>query len=187
MNSLPRLAALALLAILAPALPSLAHDTTPKPAGHDAHAHGAGDAHASGDAHAGHGNGHDGSGTAVDQSGLSDVEAITAIKLAMFDTPENPLHIGPIIVVGDYAVSGWDQGGMGGRALMRKTAKGWAIHLCAGAGLKDAAALAEIGVPEHEALQMATELAAAEAQLPPETVALYDSFDGTVMVDETLF
>lgn len=133
------------------------------------------------DAHAGHGN-----GMALDQAGLSDIEAITAMQKAMFDSADNPLDMGPISVAGDYAVSGWSQGEAGGRALLRKTAAGWAIHLCAGAGLKDAAELIKIGVPEPQAHELAALLADAEARLPAQTVALYDSFDGVMMVDEEL-
>lgn len=133
------------------------------------------------DAHADHDN-----GVTVDQTGLSDVEAIAAMQKAMFDSADNPLDMGPISVAGDYAVSGWAQGGAGGRALLRKTDSGWAIHLCAGAGLKDAAELIKIGVPEHEAHQLAAQVAEAEAELPAETIALYDSFDGVMMIDEAL-
>lgn len=148
----------------------------------DAPAHGAMDHGAM--QHEGHAR-HD-SGMAMDQTGLSDVDAIAAMQKAMFDTPDNPLDMGPIVVAGDYAISGWAQGGTGGRALLRKTDKGWGIHLCAGAGLKDAAELVKIGVPETEAAELASLLAEAEAKLPPETIALYDSFDGTMMVDEDL-
>lgn len=129
---------------------------------------------------------HHDSSAPVDQAGLSDVDAIAAMQKAMFDTPDNPLEMGPIVVAGEYAVSDWTQGAMGGRALLRKTDKGWAIHLCSGAGLKDAANLTQIGVPEHEAGELATQLAAAEANLTADQIAKYDSFDGTMMVDAGL-
>ena len=43
-----------------------------------------------------------------------------------------------------------------------------------------------IGVPEGEAKALVEQLAVAESSLPAETVSLYDSFDGTMMVDESL-
>jgi len=133
-----------------------------------------------------HGMAHHGAMAPVDASHLTDEEAIAAMQKAMFDTPEKPLEMGPIVVSGEYAVSDWAQAGAGGRALLRKTEKGWGIHLCAGASLKDAAALVTIGVPEAAAQALAAGLAAAEAALPAEEVALYDSFAGEMMVDEGL-
>lgn len=133
------------------------------------------------DMHADHGG-----GMAMDTAGLSDEDAIARMQTAMFDTAGNPLAMGPIIVSGDYAISDWAQNDMAGRALLRKTGKGWAIHLCAGAGLKDAASLVTIGVPADVADDLARRLAAAEASLDPALVARYDSFEGTMMVDEGL-
>ncbi|SFZ86272.1 Copper(I)-binding protein [Devosia enhydra] len=137
-------------------------------------------------AHGGaHGAGH-GSASPLDQRGLSDVDAIAAMQKALFETPGNPLEMGPIVVSGDYAISGWTQNGAGGRALLRKTARGWGIHLCAGDGLKDVDNLISIGVPEDAARALVAALAVEEGKLSPATVALYDAFDGTVMVDEDL-
>ncbi|WP_051960553.1 copper uptake system-associated protein [Devosia riboflavina] len=90
------------------------------------------------------------------------------------------------MIAGDYAISDWAQAGMGGRALLRKTDKGWGIHLCAGAGLRDAAELEKIGVPADIADDLAAQLAHAEAMLPAAQVSLYDSFDGMMVVDDSL-
>jgi len=125
-------------------------------------------------------------GAGVDQTGLDDAQAIAALQTAMFDAPDKPLTMGPIIVVETYAVSDWAQAGAGGRALLRKTARGWAIHLCSGEGLRHAESLVKLGVPEAVAAELAERLAAAEAGLPAATIALYDSFDGTMMVDPSL-
>jgi len=140
-------------------------------AGHNAAAHG----------HDAHGN-----GMAVDQTGLSDIDAITAMQKAMFDRPDSPLTMGAIVVVGDYAITGWAQDGTGGRALLKKTVKGWGIHLCSGESLKDAAALVGMGLPEDVAKALTEQLAAAEAQLDPALVAQFAMFDGVMMVDESL-
>lgn len=99
-----------------------------------------------------HGNG---MGMAGDTSGMSDRDAIAAMQKAMFDKPDAPLQMGPIVVAGEYAISDWAQGPMGGRALLRKTDKGWGIHLCSGDSLKDPVALAKIGVPQDVAQQLA--------------------------------
>lgn len=123
---------------------------------------------------------------AMDIAGLSDVDAIAAMQKAMFDKPNSPLTMGPIVVAGAYAVSDWAQNGTGGRALLRKTDTGWAIHLCSGDALKDAAALAGMGVPEAEANQIADGLAAAEAKLDPALVGQFAAFDGVMMIDESL-
>lgn len=66
--------------------------------------------------------GHTG-GTDVPHDGLSDLEAIRVMQKAMFDTPENPLNMGPVGISGNYAISDWAQAGMGGRALLRKTTR----------------------------------------------------------------
>ncbi len=136
-----------------------------------------------GDAGAGH---HHDSAMPMDMAGMSDIDAITAMQTAMFDKPDHPLTMGAIVVSGDYAISGWAQDGSGGRALLRRTAKGWGIHLCSGDGLKDAAELVKIGVPEHEAHDLATQLAAAESGLDPALVAEFAKFDGVMMIDESL-
>ncbi|HEV2516281.1 MAG TPA: copper uptake system-associated protein [Devosia sp.] len=132
------------------------------------------------------GHGAHASHAASQQTGLSDIDAIAAMQKQMFDKPDNPLAMGAIVVVGDYAVSGWAQGDTGGRALLRRTANGWGIHLCAGDGLKDAAELVRLGVPEDVSQQLASRLASAEASLDPALVAKFSTFDGVMMVDENL-
>ncbi|MBU1304386.1 MAG: copper uptake system-associated protein [Alphaproteobacteria bacterium] len=115
-----------------------------------------------------------------------DTAAITGMLKGVFETPDAPLSVEPVVVSGEYAIAGWSQGEAGGRALLRKTASGWAVHLCAGDGLKDAGNLAAIGVPAADADALAAALASAEAHLDPALLAKFASFDGTVMVDEDL-
>lgn len=136
-----------------------------------------------GEAHAGHN--HD-AGMSMDTSGMSDVDAISAMQKAMFDKPDNPLTMGPVVVEGDFAVSDWAQAGTGGRALLKRTDKGWGIHLCAGDALKDAAELAKIGVPADIAAKLAADLASAEASVDPALLKQFSMFDGVMMVDESL-
>lgn len=141
------------------------------------HGHQPADSHG----HAGHAG-----GAEITQDGLSDLEAIRVMQKAMFDAPDNPLDMGPVVISGDYAISDWAQAGMGGRALLRKTDKGWGIHLCAGAGLRDAAELEKIGVPADIADDLAAQLTHAEAILPTDQISLYDSSDGVMVVDDSL-
>ena len=80
----------------------------------------------------GHGNtGHD--AAAPDTTGMTDPDAVTAVMMAQFDTPENPLTVDPISVQGDVAIAGWAQGDKGGRAFLRNGDMGWSIEVCAGA------------------------------------------------------
>lgn len=132
--------------------------------------------------------GHDAhAGASFDQaSAANDQEAIAGLLKATFESAEHPLGVAPIVVAGDYAIAGWSQDGKGGRALLRKTAAGWGVHLCSGDALKDAANLETIGVPADAAKTLAASLAAEEARLDPALVAQFSLFDGTVIVDENL-
>lgn len=108
-------------------------------------------------------------------------EIIHLLK-ATFDRPEAPLSVEPVVVVGDHAVAGWVQDGRGGRALLRKVKDTWTIHLCSGDSLKDAAVLKETGIAAAQAGELARKLAEEEAKLPREKVALFGTFQGTVMI-----
>jgi periplasmic copper chaperone A len=115
-----------------------------------------------------------------------DHEAIMGLLKGAFETKDSPLSVYPIVIAGDYAIAGWAQAGNGGRALLKKTEHGWAVHLCSGDGLKDAANLVKIGVPDADAATLAAELATAEASVDPALLALFSKFDGTMMVDASL-
>lgn len=108
--------------------------------------------------------------------------AIPAVMKGIFETPENKLTVNPVVVQGDFAVAGWVQAGKGGRALLKKGHKGWAIHLCSGDSLKDAANLTKVGMSEADAQALADKLVAAESSVDPETLKLFASFEGTVMM-----
>lgn len=136
--------------------------------GHDA---------AAGDAHAAHGAGTD----APVQTGDAVVD-IEALLKAQFDTPEAPLTVAPISVHGPVAIAGWAQAGRGGRAFLRQDEKGWFIELCSGASLMLPATLQSLGLSVADAEALLTQAQAAEAALAPDTIALLDSFDGTLIV-----
>ncbi len=117
-------------------------------------------------------------------SGGSDETAIADLMKSMFDKPDAPLTVEPVVVVGDNAVAGWAQGDTGGRALLKRGHHGWRIVLCSGDALKETASLVEIGLPDHDATAISARLAEAEAALDPALVARFSLFDGIVMMDE---
>lgn len=109
-------------------------------------------------------------------------EHITHVMKAQFDQPDNPLTVEPVSIEGDFAVAGWSQGGKGGRALLKLVDGEWTIHLCSGAGLKQAQLMHEAGMDMAAAEKLATLINTAEAKLDPAKVALFDSFEGTMMI-----
>jgi hypothetical protein len=116
----------------------------------------------------------------IDQSGMSDAEAIAAVMKAQFDRPEAPLTVDPIVIQGASAVASWAQDGKGGRALLARGAHGWQITLCGGADLLDAAFLAQHGAQDADSL--ARLFGEAEARLGAGKVALSSSFEGVVLI-----
>lgn len=112
-----------------------------------------------------------------------DEAAISQLLHGMFDKPQEPLSVEPIMVSGHHAIADWAQGEMGGRALMRKSRGTWAIILCAGDGLKTKDALVKAGVPDPDAERLEKKMASAEASLPPEKTAIFSRFEGVVMMN----
>lgn len=106
--------------------------------------------------------------------------AILGMMRATWDRPEAPLEAGPVVVDGDYAVADWTQADKGGRALLRRMDGAWTTWLCAGDGIRDAAGLIEVGVPEAHAKTLAMRLAEAERDVPPARLARMASFAGVV-------
>lgn len=128
--------------------------------------------------HAGH------SATGVSDAPMGgDAALIETTLKAMFDKPESPLSVSPIVVVSDAAIAGWTQGPMGGRALLRRHHGKWSIQLCSGDSLKDVAALTKAGLNSRDAEALSIALSKAEAGLDPARLALFSSFEGTVMMD----
>jgi hypothetical protein len=120
-------------------------------------------------------------GTPALADDAADRDAVAGLMKATFDKPESPLAVDPISVEGDYAVAGWTQGEIGGRALLRRKHGNWALVLCSGESLKTAAALYQAGLPKEVADHLAVEIAAAETD--SKRIAMFDSFEGTVMMD----
>lgn len=66
---------------------------------------------------------------------------------SIFEKPDVPLVVEPVAVAGDYALADWEQGEMGGRALLRKKNGNWEVVLCAGDEIREAQALRSAGIP----------------------------------------
>lgn len=114
----------------------------------------------------------------------ADEDNIRHLMRGTWDRPESPLTVAPVVVVGQFAVAGWIQGEMGGRALLHNKNGAWAIAFCSGDALKEAKTLAELGVPAADAPRLAAALAAAESKLDPKSVAMFARFAGLVKMDE---
>ncbi|UFZ02742.1 copper uptake system-associated protein [Bradyrhizobium ontarionense] len=113
----------------------------------------------------------------------SDEAFISQLLHGMFDKPQEPLSVEPILVSGKHAVADWAQGEMGGRALLRNEHGSWRIILCAGDGIKTRDALARAGVPLADAERLEKDLSSAEARLPPEKAAMFSRFEGIAMMN----
>jgi hypothetical protein len=95
-----------------------------------------------------------------------------------FNKPNDPVTVAPLVMEGEHAVVGWIQGGQGGRTILRKLQGQWNIVVCGGRSLKDAANLAQTGIPLTTAIAMAESLASAEAKLDADTLKKFAVFDG---------
>jgi hypothetical protein len=113
----------------------------------------------------------------------ADSAQIAHLMHHMFDRPDAPLVIDPIVTVDGYAIAGWTQGDMGGRALLRKSDGAWQVVLCSGDGLKDETVLLQAGIADPTAKQLSQRLADAEHSLDPARLAQLARFEGIVMMD----
>lgn len=112
-----------------------------------------------------------------------EAEAIRTIMKGIWEKPDLPLAVYPVVVAGDYAIADWEQGETGGRALLRKKSHGWEIQLCAGDEIRTSAALQSAGVPSELANRLSASLASAEEVLPRSRLERFSSFKGLVRMD----
>jgi hypothetical protein len=103
---------------------------------------------------------------------------IAAVMQAQFDQPDRSLHVDPVSVESGFAVAGWRQGDLGGRALLQRQGAQWQIVLCAGDALLQAATLTGAGMNDAAALRLLARMRAAEARLTPEHRAALAKFGG---------
>ena len=113
----------------------------------------------------------------------SDSDAITAVMKDLWDAPDNPLEVDPIVLSGEYGLAGWTQATRGGRALLHKESGHWSIVVCGGDNLKDSAVLMTTGMDHHTAQSLADGVKKAEASVPEAKLKLFSSFDGLIKVD----
>jgi periplasmic copper chaperone A len=108
--------------------------------------------------------------------------AIPLVMKAIFESPGKPLSAGPVVIAGNWAIADWSQDKKGGRALLKDDGTGWAIYLCSGSSLGDAKALRQIGLTRRDAKSLAASLAKAESGLAANRRALFDSFQGAMLM-----
>jgi len=114
----------------------------------------------------------------------SDEDAVRHLLHTTFDKPESRLVVEPIVITAGYAIAGWTQGDMGGRALLRRKDSQWTLILCAGDGIKTPDALRHAGIARDAASALAQALAKAEQAVPADRLAMFAKFEGLVRMDE---
>lgn len=114
--------------------------------------------------------------------GVTDAAAVRAVMMKAFDRPDAPLKVDPVVIDKGFALAGWLQGERGGRALLRKSAHGWAVHVCGGDGLKDLRALGDAGLEASTARRLVAALETEEKKLPAELVRRFALFGQNVVV-----
>ena len=112
-----------------------------------------------------------------------DEDAIGAVMKGTWDKPGAPVMVSPVAISGDYAIAGWTQGEMGGRALLRRRHNEWIVVLCAGDDLLKADALKHAGIAGASAEDLLKRTAVAESGIPAARRALFSKFEGLVTMD----
>ncbi len=121
---------------------------------------------------------------AAGHADATDAVAIRRRMMELFDKPDQPLTVDPIVVTDAFAIAGWTQGDMGGRALLRRDHGAWRIILCSGDALTTAPLIEQAGAPAAVAAALVQRLAAAEAAIDPARRAYFSRFQGVVPVED---
>ncbi len=114
-----------------------------------------------------------------------DEDAVRDLLHSTFDKSDNRLVVEPVVIAGNYAIAGWTQSDMGGRALLQSKHGNWALILCAGDGIKSAEALRQAGLSNEAANALSRELSTAEEKVPADRLAMFAKFEGLVRMDDT--
>lgn len=112
--------------------------------------------------------------------------SIRAVMKGIWERPDALLAVDPVVVAENYAIADWEQGEMGGRALLKKSDRDWEVLLCAGDEIRAAAALHSAGVPPDLANRLAAELARSEEALPRSRREKFSSFKGLARMGQDL-
>jgi len=126
---------------------------------------------------------HEGTANKTQPVKMTDAQSIEHAMKALFDKPGAPVRVAPVSVEGAYAVAGWIQNDRGGRALLKKESGKWAIQVCGGDGLKQAATLTMTGMEQAAANKLSQKVLAAEKQMSSDQVKKFAMFEGVVKVD----
>ena len=110
----------------------------------------------------------------------AEVAAVTGRLKGLFERPEAPLQVNPVVVEGKHAVAGWVQGNTGGRALLKQRQGAWEVVACAGDSLRDPANYVLAGMEEEAAARLAAKVRDAEAALPAATLHQLSLFTGSM-------
>jgi hypothetical protein len=89
-----------------------------------------------------------------------------------------------VVITAGYAIAGWTQDDMSGRALLQNKDGRWTLILCAGDGIKSAAALRHAGIAPDTASTLAQALAKAEQAVPADRLAMFAKFEGLMRMDD---
>lgn len=121
--------------------------------------------------------------TGVARAAPSETDRISQAMKAIWDSPEAPLVVEPIVIEGDYALAGWTQLARGGRALLKSRHGQWNVHMCGGDGLNDVETLTMAGMGAEAAERLVKNTSEAEAKLPAEVTAKFSTFGDNMVVD----
>jgi hypothetical protein len=121
--------------------------------------------------------------TGVARAAPSEANRISHAMKAIWDSPEAPLVVEPIVIEGDYALAGWTQLTRGGRALLKSRHGEWNVHMCGGDGLNDVETLTMAGMSTEAAGRLVKNTSEAEAKLPAEVTAKLSTFGDNMVVD----
>ena len=97
-----------------------------------------------------------------------------------WDREDLPLQVEPVVVNRRFAVAGWVQGTLGGRALLERRNEGWQVVVCAGDLLRSHDGLLSMSVPEPQAGLLAAAVQKAEARIPEARLKMMAAFKGLV-------
>ena len=122
--------------------------------------------------------------TGMAHAAPSEADRISQAMKAIWDSPEAPLIVEPVVIEGDYALAGWTQQTRGGRALLLHREGTWHVHVCGGDGLKDIEALTMAGMSKEAAERLINEVNRAEGELPMEVREKFSTFGQNILVDK---
>jgi hypothetical protein len=114
----------------------------------------------------------------------ADQDAVVHVLKHAFEQPQSPLRVRPVVVSGDHAIASWIQDQRGGRALLQRKHGTWRVVLCSGEALRHPDILVQAGLTPADAKRLSDRLSQAEAGMPKATRRLFDSFEGTVMIED---